>query len=209
MFSLPNLLSILRMGLVPLFIIAVVDGESTRALVLFTIAGITDGLDGFIARFWGQQTLLGAYLDPIADKLLLTSAYVVLAIPALNPLLTIPAWVTVLVIARDVLIVVLALILHMATGQRAFPPLKIGKITTTAQIATVVVVLLGMALGGEWGFPMVTAALVWATAALTVVSGLGYIVRANRMAGERGAGGTEAEPRTRDPEPPQTRQPQP
>lgn len=186
MVSLPNLLSILRMGLVPLFIIAVVEGEAVRALVLFAIAGVTDGLDGFIARFWGQQTLLGAYLDPIADKLLLTSSYVVLAIPALNPHLTIPAWVTVLVIARDVLIVVLAVILHMATGQRSFPPLKIGKITTTAQIATVVVVLLGMALGGERAFPVMTLALVWTTAALTVISGLGYVVRANRMAGEHG-----------------------
>lgn len=184
MISLPNLLSILRMGLVPLFIIAVVNGQSVRALVLFAIAGLTDGLDGFIARFWGQQTLLGAYLDPIADKLLLTSAYVVLAVPSLNPLLTIPAWVTVLVIARDVLIVVLAVVLHMATGHRSFPPLKIGKITTTAQIATVVVVLLGMALEGQRAFPTVTTALVWTTAFLTVVSGLSYIVRANRLAAE-------------------------
>ena len=185
MLSVPNVLSILRMGLVPLFIIAVVDGEAVRALVIFVAAGVTDSLDGFIARFWRQQTLLGAYLDPIADKMLLTSAYVVLTIPALNPKLTIPVWVTVLVLARDVLIVVLAVILHIVTGQRSFPPLKIGKITTTAQIATVAVVLVGMAFGVR-GFALVAPPLIWATAVLTVVSGLGYIVRANRMVEEHG-----------------------
>ena len=82
-FTIPNLLSLLRMGLVPLFIIAVTDGEPRRALVVFVVAGVTDALDGFIARFYHQQTLLGSYLDPVADKMLLTSAYVVLAIPYL------------------------------------------------------------------------------------------------------------------------------
>ena len=101
MLSIPNVLSVLRMALVPLFIIAVVDGERVKALALFAAAGATDALDGFAARFWRQQTLLGSYLDPIADKLLLTSAYVVLTIPALNPALTIPVWVTVLFIARS------------------------------------------------------------------------------------------------------------
>lgn len=181
MLSIPNILSILRMGLVPLFIIAVVDGEPVKALALFAIAGVTDSLDGFIARFWRQQTLLGAFLDPIADKMLLVSAYVVLTIPPLNPELTIPVWVTVLVIARDVLIVVLAVILHIVTGQRSFPPLKIGKITTTAQIATVAVVLVGMAFGAGPAFELTAPPLFYATAVLTVASGLGYIVRANRM----------------------------
>lgn len=189
MFSVPNLLSIVRMGLVPLFIIAVVDGEAVKALVVFVIAGVTDSLDGFIARFWGQQTLLGTYLDPLADKLLLTSAYVVLTIPALNPVMTIPVWVTVLVIARDVLIVLLAVVMNLAAGVRSFPPLKIGKITTTAQIVTVLVLLIGLAWRGGEGFPTLGPALIYATAALTVISGLGYVGRADRLVVEH-----EAEP---------------
>lgn len=193
MFSVPNLLSIVRMGLVPLFIIAVVDGEAVKALALFLIAGVTDALDGFIARFWGQQTLLGTYLDPLADKLLLTSAYVILTIPALNPVMTVPVWVTVLVIARDVLIVLLAVVLNLAAGVRSFPPLKIGKITTTAQIVTVVVVLVGLAWPGVEGFPTLAQALIWVTAGLTVLSGLGYSVRANRLIAEH-AEGSEQEP---------------
>jgi cardiolipin synthase len=181
MVSIPNVLSVLRMALVPLFIIAVIDGEAVKALVLFAVAGATDALDGVIARFWRQQTLLGTYLDPIADKLLLTSAYVVLTIPALNPELTIPLWVTVLVIARDVLIIVLGGVLHIVTGEISFPPLRIGKITTSAQIATVAVVLIGLAFDAHRFFALLAPALIYATAALTVLSGVGYIVRANRV----------------------------
>lgn len=186
MLSVPNLLSMLRMGLVPLFIIAVVDGEGGKALAIFVLAGVTDALDGFIARFWGQHTLLGTYLDPAADKLLLTSAYVVLAIPYLNPLATIPVWVTILVIARDVLIVVMVVILHITTGLRAFPPAKTGKITTTAQIVTVVAVLVVRAYPEAPIVPALALPLIYLTAALTVVSGLHYVVRSNRLVVERG-----------------------
>ncbi|HEV7518959.1 MAG TPA: CDP-alcohol phosphatidyltransferase family protein, partial [Thermoanaerobaculia bacterium] len=93
-FTIPNLLSILRMGLVPFFIISVLGGEPRRALLIFVAAGITDALDGAIARLYGQQSLLGAYLDPIADKLLLTSAYIILSIPGLHHGTPIPVWVT-------------------------------------------------------------------------------------------------------------------
>ncbi|MEM7480117.1 MAG: CDP-alcohol phosphatidyltransferase family protein [Acidobacteriota bacterium] len=184
-FTIPNLLSIFRMGLVPLFIIAVIDGDALKALLLFTVAGITDALDGFIARFWNQQSLLGTYIDPIADKLLLTSAYVVLAIPRLNPEMTIPIWVTVLVIARDVLIVVMAGALFLATGIRSFPPAMLGKVTTAAQVTTVFMVLV-TALWPTlpelvWG----THIAIYATAALTVASGLNYVRLANSMAGTR------------------------
>jgi len=184
MMTVPNLLSILRMGLVPLFIIAIIEGDSPRALAIFVVAGVTDALDGFIARFWEQQTLLGTYLDPIADKLLLTSAYVVLSIPALNPVLPIPMWVTGLVIARDVLIVVMAMSMYLATGVRSFPPTGIGKVTTMLQIATVAVLLLGATTGGFSGFTTTATALIYLTAGLTVTSGLGYILRAYRMNGE-------------------------
>jgi cardiolipin synthase len=178
--TLPNLLSLLRMGLVPLFIIAVLDGESGQALLIFVVAGITDALDGFIARLWRQQSLLGAYLDPIADKLLLMTAYVMLAIPGQYPGVTIPVWVTVLVIARDVLIVIVALILHLALGVKRFPPTRISKLTTVFQVVTIGLVLLSGVLPRM--VDVVAEVAVLLTAALTVISGFNYIYRANHLA---------------------------
>ena len=174
-FTIPNLLSLLRMGLIPLFIIAVLQEQSTKALLIFLIAGLTDALDGFIARFWNQQSPLGAFLDPIADKLLLTSAYVVLSFPTLNHGAQIPLWVTVLVIARDVLLVAVGLILYLAGGVRTFPPTLLSKINTVFQVTAVVVVLVSGIQSqlepiGEW--------LLIAVAGLTVASGLDYIYRA-------------------------------
>ena len=177
-FTIPNLLCLLRMGLVPLFIIAMIDGEPRKAILVFLIAGITDALDGFIARFANQQSLLGAYLDPIADKILLTSAYVTLSIPSLNQGAQIPIWITVLVIARDMMIVMMALILYLAAGIRKFPPSVLSKITTVTQVTTVALVLLS----ALWPRlePLATWLLVL-VAFLTVASGLDYVLRANRL----------------------------
>jgi cardiolipin synthase (CMP-forming) len=180
--TIPNLLSLLRMGMVPFFIIAVIDGYPRRALVLFVVAGVTDALDGAIARFWNQQSLLGTYLDPIADKLLLTSAYVALAFPSLNQGAQIPVWVTVLVIARDVLIVIVALVLFLALGIKKFPPTVLSKVTTAAQVAAVVAVLVSGLLPDLEPFAL---GLVYLVAGLTLASGLDYLVRANRLVGER------------------------
>jgi cardiolipin synthase len=187
-FTIPNLLSLARMGLIPLFIIAIIDGDARKALLVFVAAGLTDALDGLIARFYHQQTLLGSYLDPLADKMLLTSAYVVLAVPGLIPAPPIPIWVTVLVIARDVVIVVVAIALSLATGAKSFPPAPIGKVTTATQIVTVLLVLLSAVGPDRPSLELATAFAVYLTAALTVVSGLTYIVRANRMADHRAAG---------------------
>lgn len=176
--TIPNLLSLLRMGLVPLFIIAVIDGESRKALLIFLIAGVTDALDGFIARSANQRSLLGAYLDPIADKLLLTSAYVALAIPQLNHGAPIPLWITVLVLARDLLIVVMALVLYLAAGVRRFPPSVLSKLTTVLQVTAVVLVLVS-ALWPQ--LEPVATTLVYGVALFTVASGLDYIVRASRL----------------------------
>jgi cardiolipin synthase len=180
--TVPNLLSILRMGLIPLFVVAVLDGRPGRALLVFAVAGVTDALDGFIARFWHQQTALGAYLDPAADKLLLVTAYVVLAIPGLRTGLVIPAWVSALVITRDVVIVVMALILYLASGVSKFPPTPISKVNTAAQVATVVLVLLS---GVSSGFEVTATVAVFVVAALTLASGIDYIRRANRMSAGR------------------------
>jgi cardiolipin synthase len=181
MLTVPNLLCLLRMGMVPLFIIALVDGDPRKALILFVVAGVTDALDGFVARFWKQQSPLGAYLDPIADKLLLTSAYVALSIPSLNRGTEIPLWVTVLVIARDVLIVVMALVLHLAAGVRAFPPSFLGKVNTVLQVSAIVLVLMSGTFRGVRWIDLTSNAFVYGVALITVASGLDYILRTTRM----------------------------
>ena len=181
-FNLPNLLSLLRMALVPIFVIAVLDGDLRGALWIFAAAGVTDALDGFIARFWKQQTVLGAYLDPAADKLLLVSSYVVLAIPNLHEGYVLPVWVSALVIARDVVIVVVAVILHVASGVSRFPPSLLSKVNTGAQVAAVVVIL---ASGVDQRLETAAMTSAFVVGGLTVASGVDYLVRANRMAGER------------------------
>jgi cardiolipin synthase (CMP-forming) len=176
--TIPNFLSILRMGLVPLFIIAVIDGESRKALLIFAAAGVTDALDGLIARLAHQQSLLGAYLDPIADKLLLTSAYVALSIPQLNHGAPIPLWVTVLVLARDLLILVMALVMYLAAGVRRFPPSTLSKINTVVQVAAVVLVLVS----ALWArLELIATTLVYTVAVLTLLSGLDYVVHYERL----------------------------
>ncbi|HXU46219.1 MAG TPA: CDP-alcohol phosphatidyltransferase family protein [Thermoanaerobaculia bacterium] len=185
-FTIPNLLSLLRMGLVPIFIIAVHYGEPRKALLVFLLAGVTDALDGFIARIAGQQSLLGAYLDPIADKLLLTSAWVILAIPSQTQAAPVPLWVTILVLARDILIVVVALVLYLAAGVRRFPPSVLSKATTLVQVSAVAVILVaGLAASEASRFAVALDFLadffIYLTAALTVASGLGYVVNSGRL----------------------------
>jgi cardiolipin synthase len=177
--TIPNVLSLLRMGLTPLFIISLVNGQPVAALAIFAAAGITDALDGFIARTYGQQSRLGAYLDPVADKMLLMSAYVILAIPGVHSGAHIPPWVTVLVIARDLIIVVMVLTFYLALGVRRFSPTLLSKVNTIVQVVTAVVVLAS----GVWRALVQPAE--WAAygvAATTVASGVDYIIRANRMA---------------------------
>jgi cardiolipin synthase (CMP-forming) len=183
-FTVPNLLSLFRMGLIPLFVISVLDGRPQRALLIFTVAGITDALDGLIARFFDQRSVLGSYLDPAADKLLLTTAYIMLCIPGLYPGTPIPIWVTVLVIFRDVAMVVVALVAYITLGIGTFPPSWLGKINTSAQIGAVVIVLLS---GWRPGFHHAAVVAVHVVAVLTVASGFDYVRRLNlRLAETRG-----------------------
>jgi cardiolipin synthase len=178
--TIPNLLSLFRMGLTPLFLVAVVSGRPVEALLVFALAGITDALDGFIARHFGQQSRLGAYLDPAADKLLLTSAYVVLAIPGVHAGALIPAWVTVLVIARDVIIVIVTLTLALALSMGGFQPSWLSKVNTSVQVVTAI----GVLASGIWPalVPLAEWA-VWAVVATTLASGVDYLVRSHWMAG--------------------------
>lgn len=176
--TIPNLLSLGRMVLVPLFVVSILAGRVDHALWVFAIAGISDALDGFIARVWRQQSVLGLYLDPAADKLLLVSAYVVLAIPNLHAGFTIPAWVSALVVTRDIVIVAVALILYLAVGVKRFPPSPISKVNTVAQVAAVLLVLISGVLPA---IELVAAGCVYLAAALTFASGLDYIYRTSRM----------------------------
>jgi cardiolipin synthase len=178
-FTIPNLLSLLRMALVGPFIVALINGQAKRALLIVVIAGVSDALDGFIARFFNQQSLLGSYLDPLADKLLVTAAYIVLAVPGLSHGgFQIPVWVAVMVIARDVLLVVVALVLYLAAGVRRFPPSLLSKATTVFQFAAVVVVLLS-AIWRE--LDNAALMLLYVVAALTLASGVDYVWRANQL----------------------------
>lgn len=177
--NLPNLLSLLRMAIIPVFVIAILNGTAGLALALFALAGITDALDGFLARFFGQVSVLGSYLDPIADKLLLITAFVMLSIPSTFPGVQIPVAITVLVIARDILIMVLALVLYLALDVSKFPPTGLSKVNTVLQIVGVVMVLLSGLLNG---IEEPTIICLYLVAMFTILSGLDYIYRAHQMA---------------------------
>ncbi len=177
--TVPNLLSLLRMGLTPLFVITVVNEQPVGALAIFAVAGITDALDGYIARTYGQQSRLGAYLDPIADKLLLMSAYVILAIPGIHHGVLMPTWVTVLVIARDLIIVAMALVMYLALGHKRFPPTALSKVNTTVQVVTAI----GVLASAVWvGLIPLVVWLPYLAALTTVASGISYILIVNRVA---------------------------
>jgi len=163
----PNLLTIVRILLTPLFVILLLKEMYVSALLVFSLAGISDGLDGFIARYFHQRTTLGAYLDPIADKLLLASAFISMAI-----LKIVPSWVTVIVISRDVLITMGIAIFTITEKPYRVQPSVISKITTVTQITTIILALINvstMALSALMVF------LFWVTCVITTLSGLHYI----------------------------------
>ena len=181
------------MLLIPAFVLLVVYGYFGSALIVFTIAGVTDALDGLIARWTGQKTTLGAWLDPAADKLLLLAAFILLTrypqlfqtIPMTN---RIPLWLTTLAISRDVLIVAIALMLNLAYGQTRFSPSIWGKVTTGAELTTTGLVLYFNYAGRT--HPIV-ALSIGVTLALILVSGFDYlwrtVVHVREKGPERGA----------------------
>src|SRR5262249_29065735 len=145
------------------------------ALSVFVVAGVTDALDGVIARHSAQQSSVGAWLDPMADKLLLLSAFIVLTIPGLGLANRLPVWLTVLIISRDVGIVLTAVIVNLAIGPRTFRPTIFGKIATAAYIVTVALAMFFNYLGYHSAF---FDAAVYFSLAITLVSGLHYIKHA-------------------------------
>jgi cardiolipin synthase len=172
-----NQLTLLRMLLIPVLVILVVYGKIGWALTVFVVAGVTDALDGLIARRAGQKTTLGAWLDPMADKLLLVSTFVVLTVPEIGLRYRIPLWLTILVISRDVVIVLTVAIVNLAIGRRTFVPSLLGKTATATYILTCVVVLTANYAGrGE----TLVNTLTLLSGTITVLSALHY---AGQMAG--------------------------
>jgi cardiolipin synthase len=167
--NLPNLLTILRILLIPFFINLLIYGYYRSALGVFLLAGITDGLDGLIARTANQRTELGTYLDPLADKLLLTSGFASLSILGF-----IPTWSAVVVVSRDAILILGVLILHLTQPEVKIQPSFLGKITTVAQLAYILLVLVLMVLGQN---PERLFFLLILTVLFTVLSGLHYIYR--------------------------------
>jgi cardiolipin synthase len=176
-FTLANQLTLLRMLLIPAFVLLVVYGWFGWALLTFMIAGLTDLLDGVIARQSGQKSELGAWLDPAADKLLLVTTFVVLTLPNIGLVNRIPIWLTVLIISRDVGIVLTVAIVNLASGPRTFRPSLLGKAATAWFILTCVVVMYYNWLGEV--SPVVDG-FIWASLAITLVSGIDYVWRIGR-----------------------------
>ena len=179
--TIANQLTLLRMFLIPAFIVLVVEGEQGWALAVFAAAGITDGLDGIIARRAGQKTTLGAWLDPMADKLMLVSAFVVLTLPNLGLANKLPLWLTALIISRDVGIVVTVAIINMAVGRRTFQPSIFGKLATVIYIVTVSAAMLFNYLGHH---SVVVDLCIYASFVITLVSGFHYLWHVSRTLGQ-------------------------
>lgn len=168
--TIPNILTIIRILLTPVFVMAYTSENFNLAWILFAIAGLTDALDGFLARIWNQRTELGAMLDPLADKALLVTSFICLAVKG-----WIPIWITVLVVSRDAIIVGgLALLNFWGVDVRSrIQPIWISKFTTAAQIFLVIFVMINRTF--RLDLPLILTMVVWITAVVTVLSGAAYM----------------------------------
>lgn len=171
--TIPNLITLLRILLTPLFIIFLIQGNYHKALFVFLLAGLSDLADGLIARTWHQKSRLGSYLDPLADKVLMAASFVTLSIYR-----EIPSWLTVVVISRDLALGFGVLIFRLADIPLVVRPSLAGKWTTTFQVSTVFLVLIGKI----WPFSyQVLLAFFYCTGALTTISGIHYLYNGIRM----------------------------
>lgn len=174
--NLANKISIARVILIPFFIAAIAYSRMDIALLFFIVAIISDGVDGFIARTQNQKTKLGTILDPVADKLLLISAFVCLSLAkSVPPELALPPYVPIIVISRDVIIVIGSVMIHVITGDVKVTPSSVGKITTFFQMMTIVSVLVGF----KFSYIVWNIAII-----LTIISGIDYIVKGSRLLSE-------------------------
>jgi cardiolipin synthase len=185
--TVPNLLTVFRMVLIPVFVSLLFYQRFVLALIVFIGAGITDGLDGLLARRFNQKSQLGTILDPIADKLMLVTSFIVLSMKAvfpqpLPPHLPVPFWVTVAVISRDVFILVGAAAINIVTGFRGFRPSWLGKVNTTVQIVAIALIMVAASIPYGTGYYLPT---VYTTVfALAVLSGGHYVFFVSRLLNE-------------------------
>jgi cardiolipin synthase (CMP-forming) len=195
-FTVANQLTMVRMALVPAFVLLVLSREFNWALVVFVVAGLTDALDGWVARHTGQVTRLGQMLDPMADKLLAASAYVLLTWSSVVSC-PLPAWLTVTLLFRDGMTVVAVVVVNLTVGPRVFAPSRLGKASTAAILATGCAVLAANSTGD---CPEFLRWLYAATLLLLVASTAQYVYQASEkpprrvQAGDRGAGERESRP---------------
>ncbi|PWB81454.1 MAG: CDP-diacylglycerol--glycerol-3-phosphate 3-phosphatidyltransferase [Candidatus Methylomirabilota bacterium] len=172
MLNLANSLTILRIFMTPVISILLVYKWWRVGLAIFLLAGVTDALDGFIARSRAQRTELGTILDPLADKLLLSATFVTLVY-----LHQIPQWLFIIVVSRDVILIGGFLVVYVATGKTTVSVSKMGKLTTGLQVATVLTTLLARLSSGIGSF---LPGLIYLTAAVTIASGFDYVRRGAR-----------------------------
>ena len=176
--TLANQITILRIMLIPVFVLLIVYGHLGAALAVFLVAGITDAIDGLIARLTSHPTSIGAWLDPMADKLLLVTTFVVLTLPQIELTNHVPIWLTVLVISRDIVIVAVVAIVNLAVGPRTFRPSLLGKLATaTFILANVVIMYFNWLMEKS---PLVDGAI-WLALILTLVSSGDYFFRLRRL----------------------------
>jgi cardiolipin synthase (CMP-forming) len=180
------MLTLMRICMAPFLVAAILEGHFLLSFILFVAAGLTDALDGLLARLLKQRSVLGQYLDPVADKLLLSTLFLVLLYKGLMP-----GTVTVLVFGRDVGILLVSAILYAAVGRREFHPSIFGKANTLAQISAVAAVLLHQLTPAVWVAVTRRVALA-ATIGLTIASGLHYAWVVSRRSGPQAAGGASA-----------------
>ena len=172
--TVPNQITFLRLGFLPIFLILISYERYKWALLVLVVAGFSDGIDGLIARKFNQRSSLGAYLDPIADKLLLSSSFIVLAMAK-----KLGWWLAVLVISRDLLLLVVAAVILIIQGYRPFPPSLLGKATTFFEIAVVFFTVYGAAYPNE-RVSILLHYLAYAVSAFVVISGFHYAVTVAR-----------------------------
>lgn len=179
--TLANQLTILRMLLIPVFVLLVVYDQLGAAFGVFVGAGVTDALDGLAARLSGDRTALGAWLDPVADKLLLVTTFIVLTLPGVPLTHHVPLWLTIAVISRDVVIVAVVAIVNLAIGPRTFRPSIWGKLATATYILLVVVI---MYFNWRRQPSMLVDALIAIALALTLVSAGDYFWKLRKLVNE-------------------------
>jgi cardiolipin synthase len=185
--TVPNLLTVFRMVLIPVFVSLLFYQRFLLALGIFILAGITDGLDGLLARRFNQKSQLGTILDPIADKLMLVTSFVVLSMRSVFPQplpshLPVPFWVTVAVISRDVFILVGAAAINIVTGFRGFRPSMLGKINTVVQIFAIGIIIFAASVPYGTGYYLPT--LYTTVFAFSVLSGAHYVFFVSKLVNE-------------------------